>query len=196
MQNSGKTKFKRTSIDRLLNFIILGVRRASTLKIVPSFFFKSILLFVLQIVFFLVCMCLFCTIACGVWETLTGQQFQIYLPWPSLIPQEPLSGATVTSLLVFFSYAIVLNTVVPISLYVSVEVIRLAMSFLIGWDLKMWDDKSNTPARARTTTLNEELGQIEYIFSDKTGTLTQVKGGKSRGKNGLAAFCILSCRTS
>ncbi len=30
MQNSGKTKFKRTSIDRLLNFIILGVRRAST----------------------------------------------------------------------------------------------------------------------------------------------------------------------
>ncbi len=38
MQNSGKTKFKRTSIDRLLNFIILGVRRASTLKNVPSFF--------------------------------------------------------------------------------------------------------------------------------------------------------------
>jgi len=53
MQNSGKTKFKRTSIDRLLNFIILGI------------------------VFFLVCMCLFCTIACGVWETLTGQQFQV-----------------------------------------------------------------------------------------------------------------------
>ena len=37
----------------------------------------------------------------------------------------------------------------------------------------MYDDKTDTPARARTTTLNEELGQIEYIFSDKTGTLTQ-----------------------
>ncbi|PSN42332.1 putative phospholipid-transporting ATPase IM [Blattella germanica] len=121
MQNSGKTKFKRTSIDRLLNFIIIGV----------------------------------------------------YLPWDTLVPTEPLSGATVIALLVFFSYAIVLNTVVPISLYVSVEVIRFAQSFLINWDEKMHYEKTNTSAKARTTTLNEELGQIEYIFSDKTGTLTQ-----------------------
>jgi phospholipid-translocating ATPase len=34
------------------------------------------------------------------------------------VPQESVSGATVIALLVFFSYAIVLNTVVPISLYV------------------------------------------------------------------------------
>lgn len=119
-------------------------------------------------------MCLFCTIACGVWETTTGQHFVVYLPWDPLIPTEPPgAGATVIALLVFFSYAIVLNTVVPISLYVSVEVIRLAQSFLINWDQQMYYEKSKTPAKARTTTLNEELGQIEYIFSDKTGTLTQ-----------------------
>lgn len=44
----------------------------------------------------------------------------------------------------------------------------------INWDVKMYYDKVKTAAKARTTTLNEELGQIEYIFSDKTGTLTQV----------------------
>jgi P-type E1-E2 ATPase len=55
-----------------------------------------------------------------------------------------------------------------------VEVIRFAQSFLINWDEKMVYEKTNTSAKARTTTLNEELGQIEYIFSDKTGTLTQV----------------------
>lgn len=56
---------------------------------------------------------------------------------------------------------------------IFVQVIRLAQSFLINWDEKMYYEKNDTPARARTTTLNEELGQIQYIFSDKTGTLTQ-----------------------
>ena len=112
---------------------------------------------------------------CGVWETLTGYNFTKYLPWDALIPDNLTEGATLISLLVFFSYAIVLNTVVPISLYVSVEVIRFGLSFLISWDVGMYDVKSDTPAGARTTTLNEELGQIEYVFSDKTGTLTQVK---------------------
>lgn len=149
MQNSGKTKFKRTSIDRLLNYIILGI------------------------VFFLALMCLFCTIASGIWETATGQYFRMFLPWDSLVPNDATGGATVIALLVFLSYAIVLNTVVPISLYVSVEVIRLVQSYLINWDVHMYHVESDTPAKARTTTLNEELGQIQYIFSDKTGTLTQ-----------------------
>lgn len=149
MQNSGKTKFKRTSIDRLLNLLIIGI------------------------VFFLLSLCLFCMIGCGIWESLLGRYFQVYLPWDSLVPTEPIAGATVIALLVFFSYSIVLNTVVPISLYVSVEVIRFVQSFLINWDEEMYYAPTNTHAKARTTTLNEELGQIEYIFSDKTGTLTQ-----------------------
>jgi phospholipid-translocating ATPase len=108
-----------------------------------------------------------------VWETVTGQYFRAYLPWDQIVPQDPAGGATVIAILVFFSYAIVLNTVVPISLYVSVEVIRFCHSLWINWDEKMYYPLNDTPARTRTTTLNEELGQIQYIFSDKTGTLTQ-----------------------
>lgn len=47
---------------------------------------------------------------------------QVYLPWDKIIPADPVHGATIIGLLIFFSYAIVANTVVPISLYVSVEV--------------------------------------------------------------------------
>ena len=49
----------------------------------------------------------------------------------------------------------------------SVEIIRLGQSFLINWDRKMYYEPEDVPPLARTTTLNEELGQIEYIFSDK-----------------------------
>ncbi|KAK7116641.1 hypothetical protein V1264_002281 [Littorina saxatilis] len=149
MMNSGKTKFKRTSIDRFMNKLIIGI------------------------FMFLVTMCLICTVACGVWEAVTGHDFQVFLPWEYFIPEAKGSGSTTIALLVFLSYIIILNTVVPISLYVSVEIIRLAHSLWINWDMKMYYDKKDTPAKARTTTLNEELGQIEYIFSDKTGTLTQ-----------------------
>ena len=40
-------------------------------------------------------------------------------------------------------------------------------------DLDMYYAPTDTPAMARTSNLNEELGQIKYIFSDKTGTLTR-----------------------
>lgn len=55
----------------------------------------------------------------------------------------------------------------------SVEVLRLGHSFFINWDQNMYYSQMDTAAEARTTTLNEELGQVEFIFSDKTGTLTQ-----------------------
>ncbi|XP_030899910.2 phospholipid-transporting ATPase FetA-like [Melopsittacus undulatus] len=144
MQNSGKTTFKRTSIDRLMNVLVL-------------------LIFA-----FLALMCLILAIGNGIWEYDKGYYFQVYLPWA-----EGVNSASYSGFLMFWSYVIILNTVVPISLYVSVEIIRLGNSFYIDWDRKMYYPPKDTPAQARTTTLNEELGQIKYIFSDKTGTLTQ-----------------------
>uniref|UniRef100_A0A4W3JYT3 Phospholipid-transporting ATPase n=1 Tax=Callorhinchus milii TaxID=7868 RepID=A0A4W3JYT3_CALMI len=144
MQNCGHTKFKRTSIDRLMNTLVLWIFG------------------------FLVCMGTILAIGNSIWEHKVGFYFQIYLPWDPWIENSVFSG-----FLSFWSYIIILNTVVPISLYVSVEVIRLGHSYFINWDRKMYYAKKDTFAEARTTTLNEELGQIEYIFSDKTGTLTQ-----------------------
>jgi len=65
-------------------------------------------------------------------------------------------------------------TLYPQISHFSVEFLRLTQSLWINWDCKMYYEAKDTPAKARTTALNEELGQIEYIFSDKTGTLTQV----------------------
>lgn len=151
MQNSGKTIFKRTKSDRLLNILIMGIVLA------------------------LITMCLFACIACGVWEMMTGRYSSRYIPRSPSIQDDNFTGTTLKSIMAFLSYLILLNTVVPISLYVSVEVIRQCQSLLIDFDKRMYYAPKDSYAKARTTTLNEELGQVEYIFSDKTGTLTQNK---------------------
>ncbi|XP_010329996.2 phospholipid-transporting ATPase FetA-like isoform X2 [Saimiri boliviensis] len=144
MQNSGRSTFKRTQIDHLMNVLVLWI-----------FLLLGIICFILAV-------------GHGIWEKKKGYHFQIFLPWEKYV-----SSSAVSAALIFWSYFIILNTMVPISLYVSVEIIRLGHSFYINWDRKMFYAPRNTPAQARTTTLNEELGQVKYIFSDKTGTLTQ-----------------------
>ena len=63
---------------------------------------------------------------------------------------------------------------IPISLYVSIELVKVAQSmYFINFDLLMYDAASDTPALARTSNLNEELGQVATVLSDKTGTLTR-----------------------
>ena len=70
------------------------------------------------------------------------------------------------------TYWVLYSNLVPISLFVTVEGVKYYHAFLISSDLDMYHDKTDTPAVCRTSSLVEELGQIEYIFSDKTGTLT------------------------
>ena len=71
----------------------------------------------------------------------------------------------------FLAYTITLYHVVPISLYVAFEVLKLILGRRIDNDPQMMD-KAGTGAKARTADLVEELGQIDFVFSDKTGTLT------------------------
>ncbi|EFW15588.1 phospholipid-transporting ATPase, partial [Coccidioides posadasii str. Silveira] len=71
-----------------------------------------------------------------------------------------------------FTYWVLYSNLVPISLFVTIEIVKYCHAFLINSDLDIYYDKTDTPATCRTSSLVEELGQIEYIFSDKTGTLT------------------------
>lgn len=63
--------------------------------------------------------------------------------------------------------------IVPISMMVSLEVVKFLQGSFIGWDADLYDLSKDLPTKAQSSNLNEELGQVHYIFSDKTGTLTQ-----------------------
>uniref|UniRef100_A0A6Q2YMS4 Phospholipid-transporting ATPase n=1 Tax=Esox lucius TaxID=8010 RepID=A0A6Q2YMS4_ESOLU len=81
-------------------------------------------------------------------------------------------GGAANFFLNFLTFIILFNNLIPISLLVTLEVIKFTQAFFINWDTDMLYEPTNTPAVARTSNLNEELGQVKYIFSDKTGTLT------------------------
>jgi len=70
------------------------------------------------------------------------------------------------------TFIILYNNLIPLSLIVTMEFVKFMLGSLINSDIDMYHEESDTPATARTSSLVEELGQIDYIFSDKTGTLT------------------------
>lgn len=96
-----------------------------------------------------------------------------YKYWSQDVEQHSwyLEDASVSYGPIFTSFLIMFNTMIPISLYVSMEIVKVAQMLLLN-DIDMYDPETDTPLEARTSTINEELGQVSYIFSDKTGTLT------------------------
>lgn len=75
--------------------------------------------------------------------------------------------------LAFFVALIIYQSLVPISLYISIEIIKTAQAFFIHSDIKMYYERLDFPCVPQSWSISDDLGQIEYIFSDKTGTLTQ-----------------------
>uniref|UniRef100_A0A7N0U1E2 Phospholipid-transporting ATPase n=1 Tax=Kalanchoe fedtschenkoi TaxID=63787 RepID=A0A7N0U1E2_KALFE len=80
--------------------------------------------------------------------------------------------ASQAAILHFLTAIMLYSYLIPISLYVSIEIVKVLQSIFINQDVKMYYEEADKPARARTSNLNEELGQVDTILSDKTGTLT------------------------
>ncbi|XP_047176825.1 phospholipid-transporting ATPase 1-like isoform X1 [Vigna umbellata] len=75
----------------------------------------------------------------------------------------------------FLMSVIVYQVMIPISLYISMELVRVGQAYFMIGDSRMYDKATESRFQCRALNINEDLGQIKYVFSDKTGTLTENK---------------------
>ncbi|TMW58374.1 hypothetical protein Poli38472_009933 [Pythium oligandrum] len=92
---------------------------------------------------------------------------QVNLP-PEVDPSD-IPKSIIGTFVYFFT---TLASIVPITLYVSITMVKALQAYFMEHDLDMYDAESDIPMVVRNMQLNEQLGQISHIFSDKTGTLT------------------------
>ncbi|GAA5923616.1 hypothetical protein JCM1841_001303 [Sporobolomyces salmonicolor] len=144
MLNQGETPSKRSKIEKETNFNVL-------------------VNFVV-----LVALCIGCAIGDGVFDSLSGTSAQYYEPGG-----EPSSYAVVNAFVTFGATLILFQNIVPISLVITVELVKTIQAFFIYQDIDMYYEPLDHPCVPKTWNISDDLGQIEYIFSDKTGTLTQ-----------------------
>ncbi|OAD03177.1 hypothetical protein MUCCIDRAFT_143219 [Mucor lusitanicus CBS 277.49] len=164
MLNSGETPSKRSQVDKEMN---------------KEIFVAFAVLFIL---------CLICAIMAGVmrYRTMSSDAAELFTA--------QTGSPGYVGFVNFWSSLIIFQNIIPISLYVSIEFVKTFQAFFIWNDLDMWDEESKKPCVPKTWTLSDDLGQVEYIFSDKTGTLTRnimefrecTIGGTRYGDNGFS----------
>ncbi|KAJ1911191.1 hypothetical protein H4219_006015, partial [Mycoemilia scoparia] len=141
--NSGNPTYKRSRLELLLNKQII---------------FNAVFLFIV---------CLVCSIIGGLMFTRTDRN----------IPGHPFVASTqspfVYSFLLFWLMLINYQYIIPISLYVSVEIVKAAQAFFIYQDVNMYYEPTKQRCIPRNWNISDDMGQVSFVFSDKTGTLTR-----------------------
>ena len=120
--------------------------------------------YLIFVLFFLILCCVFCALMHNYAYKNHENFYKNFL----LIDQ----SANLENFITFFTYFLLLNTMIPISLIVTIEIIKIIQGFFIEWDVDLYSDLKKQYCKARTVSINEELGNVNFIFSDKTGTLT------------------------
>ncbi|KAJ2611096.1 phospholipid transporting ATPase [Coemansia sp. RSA 1365] len=147
MMNAGETPSKRSRIERMMNLQVMS---------------QFCLLFVL---------CLLSAVLGGFYYG-RGNSFQARFI-VSFETARAWSDAPLYGFLTFWTSLILYQTLVPISLYVTIEVVKSFQAYFINQDADMYYAPVDRRCVPKAWNLSDDLGQIEYIFSDKTGTLTQ-----------------------
>ncbi|KAI8010568.1 Phospholipid-transporting ATPase 2 [Camellia lanceoleosa] len=104
-------------------------------------------------------------IAGNIWKD-TEARKQWYVQYPNEGPWYEL-------LIIPLRFELLCSIMIPISLKVSLDFVKSLYAKFIDWDSQMIDLETGTPAHAANTAISEDLGQVEYILTDKTGTLTE-----------------------
>lgn len=144
MMNGGDTPSKRSKIEKETNF-----------NVIMNFIILLLL-------------CLVTALLHGYYRSLDNESANSYEQHA-----QASDNIYLDSVVIFVSSLIVFQNIVPISLYITVEIVKTIQAYFIYQDIEMYYAPYDTPCVPKTWNISDDLGQIEYVFSDKTGTLTQ-----------------------
>ncbi|EZA53782.1 hypothetical protein DMN91_011800 [Ooceraea biroi] len=116
----------------------------------------------------LLVLCVIGAFGCRLW-------LSAYMGLPAIPFLPVLHEPIYESMLIFFTFVIIFQVMIPLSLYVTIEMAKVGQVYHIGHDPTLHDTETGRKAECRALNITEELGQVQYVFSDKTGTLTENK---------------------
>jgi len=146
MLNNGGPRYKRSKLERQINLEVVWC------------------------VVILVALCLIGAFGSGIWLN----SFSFNAPFLCITDFDKLEPLW-NGFLGFWTFIIILQIIIPLSLYVTIELTKLSQVYLIHNDPLMYDPVHEKRVECRALNIPEELGQVEFMFCDKTGTLTENK---------------------